>query len=52
MHSNDTSHPSIVRDDLDWAYGIMLAMREHPETPVGLYDQVEAFIDYYHRTYS
>lgn len=48
---NEAMH-KILRSDIDWAYGIMLALRECREIPPALDMQVDTFIDHYHKVYS
>ena len=55
IHKKDKSMNVILRSDIDWAYGILLALREYEvrqKLPNSLAMQVEGFIDHYHRIYS
>lgn len=42
---------TILESDVNWAYGIMLALRNHKELPQAILNQIEGFIDHFHKTY-
>lgn len=42
---------ALMKADIEWAYGIFLALREGRETPDAMKNHIEAFIDHYHKIY-
>ena len=49
--TDDTNMLPILKSDVEWAYGILLAVRESTlDSKLKL--QVDSFIDHYHRIYT
>lgn len=49
-YHDDSIHAPILRADIEWAYGIMLMVREL-DLPKPVKAQVDTFLDHYHRIY-